>query len=111
METNITKKDIANRIAQATGINQVIAKNIIQMFLDAIIDGLAAGDRFELRDFGVFETVVRKSKKARNPRTGEEVMIPEKKVVKFKMGRLLKKKFSSPNVVTVREPGAAGPAR
>ncbi|MFA6715291.1 MAG: HU family DNA-binding protein, partial [Victivallaceae bacterium] len=64
---------------------------IIQMTLDGIADEVAAGKTVELRNFGVFEVVVRKSRVGRNPRSPEnEVIIPDTAVVKFKAGKKLK---------------------
>ena len=55
---------------------------------------LVAGERIELRDFGVFSVVRRKARLARNPKTGDAVQVPEKSVVKFKPGRLLRERVS-----------------
>jgi hypothetical protein len=52
------------------------------------------GNRLEFRDFGVFETKIRKARKAQNPKTLEPVEVPEKRTVKFKVGRLMKQKLS-----------------
>ena len=85
----ITKNDVVLRIAGETGLHQTDVKRIVQMTLDGIIDCLASEGRLELRRFGVFETHIRKPRKARNPRTGEEVMVPERKVVTFKPGKIM----------------------
>ncbi len=90
----ITKKELVSRIADRTGVTKVVAKDIIQMFLDAIIQELAAGNRLEFREFGVFETKERAARRAQNPRTLEKVDVPAKKIVKFKVGRLMRKKVS-----------------
>jgi integration host factor subunit beta len=86
----ITKKDLVNRIAEATGETKVVTKNILQMFLDEIIRELSAGNRLEFRDFGVFEVKSRRARRAQNPRTLEKVAVPPKKVVKFKVGRVMR---------------------
>lgn len=88
----IAKRTIAERIAQRHGLGQIQTLQIIQAFLDEIIDELAQGNRLEFRDFGVFETVVRKSRTALNPKTLEKVHVDSKVVVKFKVGRLMKEK-------------------
>ncbi len=85
-----TKREIARRISGKTGVPQEIVRDVMQAFLDEIIRELTEGERLEFRDFGVFEAVVRGPRKARNPRTGEPVQIPEKRVVNFKPGRLMK---------------------
>jgi nucleoid DNA-binding protein len=86
----MTKLDISHKIAQQAGVDQVLAKQIVQMTLDAIVEALATAGRIELRDFGVFEVRVAKACKARNPRTGAEVSVPEKRRVYFKTGKLMK---------------------
>jgi integration host factor subunit beta len=86
----VTKKELVNRIAERTGQTKVVTKDILQMFLDEIINELGKGNRLEFREFGVFEIKERAARKAQNPRTLEKVSVPAKKVVKFKVGRLMK---------------------
>ncbi len=88
----VTKKELVGRIADRTGQTKVITKDIIQMFLDEIISELGRGNRLEFREFGVFEIKERAARKAQNPRTLEKVEVPAKKVVKFKVGRLMKER-------------------
>ena len=90
----VTKKDLVNRIADATGETKVVTKNVIQMFLDEIVRELAAGNRLEFRDFGVFEVKSRRARRAQNPRTLEKVAVPPKKVVKFKVGRIMRERVT-----------------
>ncbi len=90
LSATVTKKDLVNRIAEATGETKVVTKNILQMFLDEIIRELSAGNRLEFRDFGVFEVKSRRARRAQNPRTLEKVAVPPKKVVKFKVGRVMR---------------------
>jgi integration host factor subunit beta len=86
----ITKKELVNRIAERTGQTKVVAKEILQMFLDEIIRELSAGNRLEFRDFGVFEVKPRRARRAQNPRTLQKVEVPPKRVVKFKVGRVMR---------------------
>jgi nucleoid DNA-binding protein len=86
-EDTVTKNDIVLAIADETGMRQTDVKQIVQMTLDGIIEVLADKGRLELRNFGVFEVRERKARKARNPRTGEQVMVPACKVVAFKAGK------------------------
>ena len=88
--STITKKELIDRIADATGEKRVVAKKIVQSFLDSIIVELGKGNRLEFRDFGVFEVKQRRPRKAQNPKTLEEVWVPPKRTVKFKVGRLMK---------------------
>lgn len=89
----ITKKELIDRIAEATESRRVLVKRVIQQFLDEIVGELGKGNRLEFRDFGVFETKIRKARKAQNPKTLEPVAVPEKRTVKFKVGRLMKAKL------------------
>ena len=68
-------------------------KKVVQQFLDEIVNELGRGNRLEFRDFGVFETKLRKARKAQNPKTLEPVAVPEKRTVKFKVGRLMKQRL------------------
>ncbi len=94
----VTKKELVNRIADATGVTKVVAKEIIQSFLNAIIDELSEGNRLEFREFGVFESRERAARRAQNPRTLEKVEVPAKRIVKFKVGRLMRKKVSGEDI-------------
>lgn len=86
----VTKREIVNQISENLQIKQVIAKDIVQQFLDDIVVYLSNGERLEFRDFGVFEVVKRKSRIAQNPKTLEKVVVPERKVVKFKVGQTMR---------------------
>jgi nucleoid DNA-binding protein len=89
----MTKRDLVVKIAKETGIIQKNVADIVQMTLDNLTEELVAGKTIELRNFGVFEIKVRKSRKGRNPNKPEdEVIIPERCVVKFRAGKELKEK-------------------
>jgi len=88
----MTKKDIVMRIADETDIKQIDVKKVVQMALDIIVESLTKGETVELRNFGVFKVKERKPKIGRNPKTGETVPVPGKKVVKFKAGLVMKEK-------------------
>ncbi len=87
----ITKKDIILKIANETGVKQVDVKVVVQKTLDCITQYLAEGETVELRNFGIFKVKSRKGRTGRNPRTGEEVPVPPKKVAIFKPGLLMKR--------------------
>src|SRR3954454_15618332 len=89
----ITKKELIDRIAEQTQQRRVNVKRVIQQFLDEIVLELGRDNRLEFRDFGVFETKMRKARRAQNPKTLEPVAVPEKRTVKFKIGRLMKAKL------------------
>lgn len=83
----MTKKEIVKTISEEIGLTQLKTKEIVQKTFDAIVDTLVEDMRIELRNFGVFEVKKRAARKARNPRTGEKVFVPEKFVVTFKPGK------------------------
>ena len=83
----VTKKEMAQAIAAEMGIPQGQARGVAQRVFDLILETLVQQGRIELRNFGVFEVRERKPRKARNPRTGENVKVPAKRVVTFKPGR------------------------
>ena len=88
----MTKKDIVLRISEETDVKQIDVKKLVQRTLDHIIDALVKGETVELRNFGVFKVRFRKERLGRNPRTGESVNIPQKRVVSFKAGLVMKQR-------------------
>ena len=94
----ITKKELIDRIAESTQAKRVTVKNIVQTLLDEITRELCNNNRLEFRDFGVFETKIRASRVAQNPKTLDRVEVPAKRTVKFKMGRLMRENLHSPKV-------------
>jgi integration host factor subunit beta len=88
----MTKKEIVTKIADQTDIKQVLVKQVLQMALDIIVGSLSKGETVELRNFGIFRVKSRKARLGRNPKTGEGVNIPGKKVVAFKPGLVMREK-------------------
>src|SRR5262249_50036286 len=82
----MTKKEIASKIAKQFEITQLLALEAVQMVFDGIRETLLDGGGIELRNFGVFEVKRRRARQARNPRTGETISVPERRVVTFKPG-------------------------
>jgi len=83
----VTKKEIVKTISEEIGLTQLKTKEIVQKTFDAIVETLVEEKRIELRNFGVFEVKKRAARKARNPRTGDKVFVPEQYVVTFKPGK------------------------
>jgi len=88
----VTKKEIVRTISEEIGLTQLKTKEIVQKTFDAIVDTLVEDGRIELRNFGVFEVKRRAPRKARNPRTGARVDVPEKFVVTFKPGKQMEQR-------------------
>lgn len=87
----ITKKDIVLKISSETGVKQIDVKRVVQATLDKITSYLSGGETVELRNFGIFKVKSRRGRLGRNPRTGQEVPVPPKKVVVFKPGLIMKR--------------------
>lgn len=106
----MTKKEIVKTISEEIGLTQLKTKKIVQKTFDAIIETLAQDGRIELRNFGVFELNVRAARKARNPRTGDKVDVPEKCVVTFKPGKEMEEKVrTGPAAVKKMQARHGGP--
>jgi len=88
----VTKKEIVKTISEEIGMTQLKTKEIVQKTFNAIVETLVEERRIELRNFGVFEVKARAARKARNPRTGQRVDVPEKFVVTFKPGKEMEEK-------------------
>ena len=89
----MTKKDIVLKITDLTGIKQIDVKKIVQKTFDVIVESLIRNEKVELRNFGVFKLKERRARFGRNPRTGESVPVPARKVVVFKPGLEMKQKI------------------
>lgn len=88
----MTKKEIVLKVAEELDIKQTDVKKVVQKTLDCMINALTKGETIELRNFGVFKVKSRRPRIGRNPKTGASVPIPERKVVSFKAGMVMKKK-------------------
>ena len=87
----MTKADVIARIASLTGLTKTDVREVVEGFLDSVKYSLRKNDPLEIRGFGTFHVVSRAPRKARNPRTGEEVLIPSRKQPVFKPSREMKK--------------------
>ena len=86
----MTKADIVEQIAAKTGLTKTDTALVVEGVLEALKDALITGNTVEIRGFGTFKIKKRAARRARNPRTGEPVNIPEKFVPTFKPSRELK---------------------
>jgi len=87
----MTRSDLVEALAQQFGqLTQRDAEMAVKTILDAMTDALARGHRIELRGFGSFSVSHRAPRLGRNPRSGEKVAVPEKRVPHFKPGKALR---------------------
>lgn len=86
----MTKADLVEQIAEATGLTKKDTAVVVDGFLEAVKQALAQENNIEIRGFGSFKVKHRKARKARNPRTGEEVHVPDRLVPTFKPSKEMK---------------------
>lgn len=80
----MTKADLVEEVAGKTGLTRTDVAVVVETFLEAVKKSLEGGHNIEIRGFGTFKIKQRKARKARNPRSGEEVPVPDRKVPVFK---------------------------
>jgi len=100
----VTKKEIVKTISEEIGLTQLKTKEIVQKTFDAIVETLVTEGRIELRNFGVFEVKRRAARRARNPRTGDKVNVPEKYVVTFKPGKEMEERVKKMGMPAIEIP-------
>lgn len=83
----MTKAEVVNKLVEKTGLSRKDAIQALEIFLDAIKDGLKEGDKISLVGFGTFYMKEKKARNGRNPRTGEKIQIPPKMIATFKPGK------------------------
>ena len=86
----VTKRELVQRIADRSGQTKVLVRDVVQQFLDEVATELVRGNRLEFRRFGVFEVRQRPGRLAQNPKTMQKVPVASKRVVKFKVGNVLR---------------------
>ena len=80
----MTKADLVEEVSGKTGLTRTDVAVVVDIFLEVVKKSLEDGNNIEIRGFGTFKIKQRKARKARNPRTGEEVPVPDRKVPVFK---------------------------
>ncbi len=91
----MTKAELVEEVAKNSDLSKKDAEVIVQTVLDSVIDSLKSGEKVELRGFGSFRLRERAARQGRNPKTGEKVYVPAKKVPYFKPGKDLKELINS----------------
>jgi integration host factor subunit beta len=92
----MTKADLVDEVAKVTELSRKDAEVIVETLFESIIKALKAGDKLEVRGFGSFRIRERKARQGRNPKTGDKVSVPEKKVPYFKPSKELKDLINTP---------------
>ncbi len=83
----MTKADMVDVIASSTGLTKVETEAVVNGFMETVIDAMKRGEHIELRGFGSFKVVKRAPRVARNPKTNEEVTVPERYVPTLKISK------------------------
>lgn len=86
----MTKADLVMEVAKQTSLTKKESETVIKTIFGSISEALSTGDKVELRGFGSFRVRDRKSRQGRNPKTGDTVKVPAKKVPFFKAGKELR---------------------
>ncbi|MFA7526512.1 MAG: integration host factor subunit alpha [Ottowia sp.] len=93
----LTKADLIETLFEQIGLNKRESADVVDAFFGTISRALASGDDVKLPGFGNFEVKHKTARPGRNPRTGEEVMIPARRVVTFRASQILKDKIQAPS--------------
>lgn len=102
----MTKAELVDEVARTVQVTKKQAETIVNIVFDSIVDSLRSGEKIELRGFGSFRLRSRKSRTGRNPKTGEKVDVPSKKIPYFKPGKELKELINKQSGDSVAEPDA-----
>ena len=101
-ETTVTKADLVEEVIRTTELPRKDSESVVETIFESIIGALQSGDKIEIRGFGSFRTRQRRGRIGRNPKTGEKVEVPPKRIPFFKPSKELKD--------FVNKPGAAAHA-
>jgi len=105
----MTKADLISIVADRLKITQVQSSIIVEAALKSVVTALQRGEEVEIRGFGSFRFRNRAPRKGRNPKTGEKVDVPPKKIPYFKMGKELKALLNEALPAATEEPSSAAP--
>lgn len=102
----MTKADLVEEVVRVSNVSKKHAEVIVNTVFTSIIEALHKDDKIELRGFGSFRVRKRRSRQGRNPKTGDHVEVPEKRIPYFKPGKELKDLI---NAVTEADDGPVDP--
>ena len=95
----MTKQQLIDHLSQSKGISRQTAKMVVNIFFQSITDTLMKGGRVEIRDFGIFSVRHYDGRTGKNPKTGEVVEVPPKRLPFFKVGKNLMERINAPSNV------------
>jgi integration host factor subunit beta len=91
----VTKAELIHEVAESSSLNLSDASEVVETILSGIVEALDSGDKVEVRGFGSFRSRTRKARQGRNPKSGESVSVPAKRVAYFKPGKALNELINS----------------
>ena len=91
-DLTMTKSDLILKLTEKTGVTKKLTETMVSLVFDAMMKSLTQGERIEIRGFGAFTIREYKSYHGRNPKTGEKVFVPSKRLPFFKVGKELKER-------------------
>jgi integration host factor subunit beta len=106
----MTKADLIDEVSRLAELTRKDSEVIVETIFDSVVRSLRAGDKIEIRGFGSFRTRQRKPRVGRNPKTGERVEVPAKKIPFFKPSKELKDLVNVGDGTAPPAPAAATPA-
>ena len=109
-QLTLTKADLIEEVLRITELPRKESETIVETIFDSIIESIQKGDKIEIRGFGSFRTRQRRGRVGRNPKTGEKVEVPPKKIPFFKPSKELKDFVNSPEAATSAGATSAAPA-
>jgi len=111
-QPTLTKADLIEEVLRVTELPRKESETIVETIFESIIDALQKGDKIEIRGFGSFRTRQRRGRIGRNPKTGEKVDVPAKKIPFFKPSKELKDLVNlGDSSETSGSPAASAPAQ
>ena len=96
----MTKSEVANLLMEKTGLGRQESYTAVEIFLSCIKEALRTGEKVSLVGFGTFQVKAKNARNGRNPRTGEQIFIDEKKVVIFKPGKSFRESVNTAALAT-----------
>ena len=103
----MTKADLIDEVSRLAELTRKDSEVIVETIFDSVVRSLRAGDKIEIRGFGSFRTRQRRGRIGRNPKTGEKVEVPAKKIPFFKPSKELKDFVNGPEAAASAAPGEA----
>lgn len=105
----MTKAELVEEVARVSDLTKKHSESIVNTVFDSIIEALQKDEKIELRGFGSFRIRQRRSRQGRNPKTGDKVDVPAKRIPYFKPGKELKELINNSAPAQAAEPGAPVP--